>query len=328
MSSARPLKNVSDEEFSKLYATIGPSRISEIYNVSISNVKRRRKRTERRLDRALVPPQCHNLPVKSDAPGRIHLDIKDGVIIVGSDAHYWPKNEKGEKNPPSIAHRAFVDFCKKLKPEIVVMNGDAFDGATVSRHARINWEYVPTVQEELAECQTRLSEIAAAAKNANLIWTLGNHDARFEMRLANIAPEYKGVKGVHLRDHFPKWRGAWSAFISETLVIKHRMKGGVHATHNNTVAGGLSICTGHLHSLKVTPYSDYRGTRYGIDCGTLAAINPRGAQFQAYLEDNPVNWRSGFVVFTFEKGEMLQPETVLVREDGRVDFRGKLTSYD
>jgi hypothetical protein len=103
---------------------------------------------------------------------------------------------------------------------------------------------------------------------------LGNHDARFENRLAANAPQYEQVHGFSLKDHFPAWRPCWAVWNGST-VIKHRYKGGVHATHNNTVNSGVNIVTGHLHSLKVTPFDDYNGTRYGVDTGTLA--DPQGA---------------------------------------------------
>jgi hypothetical protein len=49
-----------------------------------------------------------------------------------------------------------------------------------------------------------------------------------------------------------------------------------------------------------------------------------GDQFTDYMEDNPRNWRSGFGVFTFVGGVLLQPELVRVASNGKVDFRGEL----
>jgi hypothetical protein len=88
------------------------------------------------------------------------------------------------------------------------------------------------------------------------------------------------------------------------------------------MGSGTSIVTGHLHSLKVTPYTDYNGTRYGVDTGTLADID--GKQFIDYLEDNPVNWRSGFSVLTFRDSRLLLPELAIKHSEGMLDFRGQL----
>jgi hypothetical protein len=109
--------------------------------------------------------------------------------------------------------------------------------------------------------------------------------------------------------------------------VKHRIKGGIHATRNNTLNSGRTVITGHLHSLKVTPMTDYNGTRWGIDCGTM--MEPGigktwGEQALNYTEDNPLDWRSGFAILTFHKGRLLWPEVVHVIGEGKVDFRGKV----
>jgi predicted phosphodiesterase len=247
--------------------------------------------------------------------GRKEVYLENGGVLVASDMHYWP----GE---PSTAHRAFVKFCKRLKPSIVAMNGDVLDAAAISRHPPIGWNKIPSVKEELEVCQERLGEIVEAAGNAKRFWMLGNHDSRFECRLAQVAPEFKDVHGISLSDHFPEWVGCWSLHINNNTVIKHRYKGGLHAPHNNTVTAGRSIITGHLHSQKVTPFSDYNGTRYGVDTGCLA--DPSHDAFTDYTEDNPKNWRSGFCVLTYRDGCLLYPELVTVWDANHVQFRGEL----
>ena len=85
------------------------------------------------------------------------------------------------------------------------------------------------------------------------------------------------------------------------------------STQKLPVFGSCPICRrkerGYLHKLSVTPWSDYRGRRYGIDTGTMAG--PYGPQFN-YTEAGPVNWASGFAVLTFHKGKLLQPELCVV----------------
>jgi hypothetical protein len=247
--------------------------------------------------------------------GRKEVDLRDGVVLVASDFHYWP----GE---PSTAHRALVKFCKKLKPSIVVANGDVFDGCSISRHPPIGWNRLPSVKEELEVCKERLGEIAKAAPKARFFWPLGNHDARYEVRLAQVAPEFKDVHGISLADHIVGWTPCWAVHINDNTVIKHRYKGGSHAPYNNTVASGRSIITGHLHSQKVTPYTDYSGTRYGVDTGCLA--DPSHDAFTDYTEDNPKDWRSGFCVLTYRAGRLLMPELVSVWNANHVQFRGEI----
>lgn len=246
---------------------------------------------------------------------RRQLQVTNGTVIVGSDAHYWP-------GIISTAHRGMVRLIGDLRPGIVVMNGDVFDGAQASRHARIGWQSTPKVFDEIKACQDRLGEIESAAGHKQLYWPLGNHDARFETKLAAMVPEFERVEGMQLRHHFPSWLPCWSVWVNDNTVIKHRSKSGIHAPHNNTMWAGRSIITGHLHSAKVMPISDYNGTRYGVDCGTLA--QPYGEQFTDYTEDNPVNWRSAFCILTYWKGMLLWPELchVIDEDKGLCQFRG------
>lgn len=304
---------VDTNTFVRMFETLGPEQMAKSFDITVRSIYRRRRRLEEALGRPIRGPR----EAQQSRHARAEVPITDGIVLIGSDAHYWP----GEA---SVGHRAFVEFAKRLKPKIVVMNGDAIDAASISRHPPIGWEKFPTVKDELDVCQERLGEIEAAAPDAKRLWPLGNHDARFETRLASVAPEFREVHGVHLKDHFPNWRPCWSAFIGgeNGLVVKHRFKSGIHAPHNNTLWAGRSIVTGHLHSLRVCPFSDYNGTRFGVDGGTLA--DPYGPQFEGYTEDNPVNWRQGFIVLTFVKGQLLWPEVVYAVDPTHVAFRGEI----
>lgn len=317
---------LSDGDFISLFETIGPNAIAKKMGMHIRPIFGRRERLEKRLGRSIIAPKDTKALIReSDSPVRLHLKIQDGLVLVGSDSHYWP----GET---STAHRAFVKFCREHKQQLraVVKNGDELDGATISRHAPIGWEKRPSLIEEIDVTKERLGEIEKEIGAAcPLFWPLGNHDARFSTRLAHVAPEYARVYGVQLKDHFPFWKPCWSLWINDDVVIKHRIRGGIHATRNNAIASGKTVITGHLHQLKVTPLTDYNGTRWGVDCGTMlepGIDRPWGSQVVNYTEDNPLDMRSGFVLLTFHKGELLWPEIVFVRKEGQVEFRGKV--YD
>jgi hypothetical protein len=263
----------TDKEFIELWATLkSGAKVAKALNLSERNVMQRRRRMElkhgirlgasdrnaRRFDHLQT---AHQHPAKKD------LGILNGTIVAFSDAHFWPGIR-------TTAYCGLLWAIEQLKPQAVINNGDAFDGASISRFPRIGWDSDARIIEELKACEAALGEIEETAKkarhNVRLVWCLGNHDARFENRLAANAPQYEHVKGFSLKDHFPAWQPCWAVWNTQGTVIKHRFKGGVHATHNNTVNSGVNIVTGHLHSLKVTPFDDYHGTRYGVDTGTLA----------------------------------------------------------
>jgi UDP-2,3-diacylglucosamine pyrophosphatase LpxH len=251
-----------------------------------------------------------------DQSYRSGIEVKNGCVIIGSDFHIWPGLE-------STAMRAFKQFCKDLSPKAVILNGDVLDFPQISRHPPIGWESTPSPVQEIEAAQDHLDEIVKAMpRGSQKIWTLGNHDARFETRLATVAREYKGLKGIHLSDFFPLWQKGWSVWINQDVVVKHRWKGGIHAAHNNTLGAGKTIVTGHLHSQKVTPFTDYNGTRYGVDSGCVADEDHKA--FVDYTEDNPKSWRSGFCVLTFADGRLMYPELVSVWDDKSVQFRGKI----
>jgi hypothetical protein len=316
-----PKPNCPDEEFVTIFEQCGAAETAKRLNIGIRSVYDRRVNLEKSLGRQITAPggpRVTNITRHGIThPHRVELNVKNGIVLIGSDAHIWP-------GPVSPAMKAFIKFCKEMSPAAVIMNGDVMDFATISRHPPIGWEKRPTVQEEIEAAQAIMHRIELAVpKSCELSWPLGNHDARLETRLATVAPEYARVHGVHLRDHFgPRWRPCWATWINNSVVIKHRHKGGIHATHNSTMWSGKTMVTGHLHSLKVTPFSDYNGTRWGVDTGTLA--DPDGAQFRDYSEDNPKNHRSGFVVLTFKDGRLLWPEVVAVHDAETIDFRGQL----
>lgn len=301
--------------FMKEFAAIGATAMAKKYGLTERNIYTRRRRLEDILGVSVSPPRAGGHVQNLDKhPAAIKLGIQDGHILIGSDSHYWP-------GIVSTAHRAFVEFAREYKPKVIIKNGDEMDFPSISRHAPIAWETRPKVAEEIENTKAMLGEIEKVAPHARRIWPLGNHDARFETRLATIAPEYAEVNGVHLKDNFKKWEPCWACFINDDIVVKHRLKGGVYAPRNNTIAAGRSIFTGHMHSLKVWPHSDYNGTRWGGDSGTMA--DPYGPQFHNYTELSPLDWRSGFLLLTLVKGRLLWPETVWVSGPDTVQFRGR-----
>jgi hypothetical protein len=313
---------VSTERFIEVWRQTGgsPSKVAEVLGfASQEGVSHRRRRIEKKLGITLMcgsKPSERNVALKKANNRRLELTLPDGIILIGSDAHVWP-------GPLTTAQRGFLAMAKRLKPDVVVMNGDVFDGARISRHPAGIWDQQgrPSVVQELEACQSFLGAVHKATGPARHIWTWGNHDARFEYRAAAMVPEYEGVPGLALKDHFPEWLFCMAVFVNDNLVIKHRLANGIHAAHNNAVKSGRSMVTGHLHSPKVWPWTDYNGTRYGVDCGTLS--DPDSKQFD-YGEEGPANHRAGFAIVTVRDSKLLMPELCQVWDEDHVEFRGEL----
>lgn len=326
---------VSDQDFLAAWARYqSPSKVATALGISVRSVYQRRNSLETKMgsplktvgdDRAHRDEfRAKRAAVEELAEKRFtHLEktvsaaVEDGTVVVFSDAHYWP----GEA---SVAHLALVTVIKKLKPRLVVANGDLFDGARISRHPRMGWESRPSVQEEVEAVCLRMREVEKAAGDALLIRTLGNHDSRFENYIAANAPELEGLHGTSLFDYLPRWQGCFALNINQGdegwTVVRHvHVAGGVHSAYNSTVRAGTHYVHGHLHKLQVTPFGDYRGRRYGVDTGTLA--DPSGPQFN-YTQAAPLSWCSGFAVLTYRAGRLLMPELCEVI-DGQAWFRGE-----
>ena len=308
--------HVSDQEFIQCWnRNKSASKVAKELNHNLRNVNSRRRRIENKYRIRLESDnhQAREYYVR-DHMSRMDVDLDNATIFVASDAHYWP-------NEISEAHKAFVKLIKKMKPDIIVMNGDAFDGATISRWGKMGFSThdIPTVKQELEAVSDRLGEIEKVAGNAKLIFTMGNHDQRFESRLANVAPEFEGVHGFSLKEHFPAWTFCMSMMVNNNLMVKHRYHNGLHATYNNPLKSGVNFVSGHLHRLQATIVSDYNGTRWGVDTGTLSDTE---GDHMSYGEDSPKNHCSGFAVLTIVNGRLIQPEFCAVL-DGIPYFRGK-----
>ena len=121
-------KFTDDELIGAFQELKSPTLIAKKFNCDVRQVYLRRRNIEAKLGvelkaggiRSTIHEQLDNHPSVKQ------LEIKDGVVLIGSDAHYWP-------NIITTAHRGFVHFCDGLKPKVVIMNGDVCDFATISR---------------------------------------------------------------------------------------------------------------------------------------------------------------------------------------------------
>jgi hypothetical protein len=320
---------LTDDEFVKEWLKIGsPQKFADVHKMSLRSVYNRRRSIESRLkiDLPTFNDQRTNQILKiqqTAGHARRGSSIENGRVVVFSDAHWWPGLSY------TTAYKALIECIKEFKPTLVVAGGDLFDGSQASRHPRIGWANTPNVKEELECCQEMLEGIEKVAKGAKKAWVLGNHDARFETFLSNSAGNvYQGVQGFTLKDHFPLWQGCWTYWVENPgkvdTVFKHKNKGSWSAGRNNTLQSGTHMITGHTHALNCVGYTDYNGTRWGVQTGCLA--DPKGEQFIHYTEDAATDWISGFALLTYEDGNLLQPELIRVfdEDQGIIDFRGKL----
>jgi hypothetical protein len=317
-----------DEAFISAWHASGgsPTRLSEQLGISLRAIYLRRDAVEARHGIALVansPKAVKHDPavtraIMSARRDVNRIEISDGVVLVGSDAHYTP-----EVIP--MAHKALCNLIVDLGSEVkaVVLNGDILDGGSISRHPRIRWKKPPSVKEELDAVIARTGDIERAVRpGTHLFRTYGNHCARFESRLSSQVPEYEGIGGFTLRDHLPRWADSDRIDVNEDMVILHDWHAGIHSGWNDVLKGGCHTVTGHTHELGTKAHRGFKGTHYGIKTGMLADNDQK--EFDYRLGKPGLNWQSGFAVLTWRNGVLLHPEFCAVRDDGNAYFRGKL----
>ena len=313
-------KGITDEQFIEVWNRLGsPTLVAKELNLSIRNCQERRSK----LNLETWNDTSVRRKVIKSHEGRIDLTIEKGTIIVFSDAHFWP-------NVRTTAFRGLLALIKQLKPVAIICNGDAFDGGTISKYPRIGWDNKPTVKEEIDAVTSFLWEIYQTGREigcSTFCWPLGNHDARFETKLASAAPQFEGVKGFALKDHFVEWKPCWTTWINDVTCITHFYHTGLHDTHNNVLKAQVNYISGHTHSLKWTPWTDATGhTKYGVNTGTLAnALDSHNADYQ---QGRHGNHRSGFAVLTYRDYKLQMPELVSVWDEDTIEFRGHLLDAD
>ena len=331
---------LSDDEFiAKWRENPSPAALSKVTGVNVRNIMARRRSIEVRYSIKLDTDPNYKLnrnkelaekakeerekreeklKVRLEATQhsvRRGMELEKGRVIIFSDAHFTDET--------TTAFKALLKFIEHFKPKAIICNGDAFDGAVLSRFPSINYDRKPSVLDELNYCKTHLEAIEKVKPaGCRLIWTLGNHDMRYEAALVARAPEFSGVDGFNLKYHFPNWETCWSFWVNDDTVIKHRHKGGRYAGYNNVQASFCNIFTGHTHVLTCSPISTFdQKTYWGVQTGTLADINHESFQ---YTEDNAKDWRQGFILASWERGQLLMPEMVMIYGEDEIMFRGEI----
>lgn len=325
------MTKVPDAEFIALWNQHkSASKVAKIVGTSERCVYSRRRRLEARRSIELEFKGFNPDIVKTNYRSGIHK-VK-GPVIIFSDAHVWPDQ------PYTPAYYSMLKLISELSPRLVVMNGDLFDGASISRFPSSGHDDVPSMIEELETAKNFLSGIEdAAPKGCNLVFTIGNHDQRWATRLAAL-PEFKNMPGFSLQEHFEAWEFCWSLVLNQGVdggetFIKHRMHNGIHSAHTNALrSGSVHIITGHSHQLRCHPFSDYKGRRWSIETGMLGPMPLEAGSKFLYAEDNPSQCTQGFVVLHYgDDYRMLPPELVETVYDAKgkpeVYFRGRTIKF-
>jgi hypothetical protein len=70
---------------------------------------------------------------------------------------------------------SFLQRCRDLEPDLIVINGDGFDFAAISRHTKVPWE-TPSMVVEQDFMRHFFRHLREACPDAEIVFITGNHD--------------------------------------------------------------------------------------------------------------------------------------------------------
>lgn len=256
------------------------------------NKERQYATQERRNGKAGWKPEC---PPSSAEPWEpVRIDGPCRALIL-SDTHI-PYHSKE-------ALDAAVKHGKKLKPDVVVINGDYMDFHTVSF-----WMKDPKKRDIVYECQIGdhgLSWLRGQFPKARFIYKLGNHEERLTKYIWQKCPELYGLEGLELHNvlHFEDYsieRVNDNPILCGKLPILHGHEAGKGISAPVNPARGLFLKTlhscleGHYHRTSTHCEPDmFKSETTTWSQGCLCDMSPEYARVN--------KWNLGFAYVEVDK---------------------------
>lgn len=240
------------------------------------------------------PLNPYNLPESDEKEYKPYIIKGHKRIAIFSDIHV-PYHDLA-------AVTAAIDFCRKDKPDALILNGDTLDAFQLSRFCKD-----PRKRNFAGELDAmkKLIEVFQKQLKCKIYFKYGNHEERYEHFLFQKAKELIGVEEFEL-DNIIKARAEGVEIIKDKRIIKLNGLNVIHG-HEYTqgifnpvnVARGLflrgktSAIQGHSHASSEHTESDMNGkitTTWSIGC--LCELHP---------EYMPLNkWNLGFAIIDLD----------------------------
>lgn len=223
----------------------------------------------------------------------IHRTPPDNTTVMFASDIHFPNESPGWDLSLKVA--------KAIKPEMFYLGGDVLDLVSVSNHSR-KLEDRTQFDREIRYAHRELARLRKAVPNADIVFRMGNHDARYDAFLEKNSPELVGVTEFSLR----------SLLKLDDLgieFVEHGTKeffGHIAFMHGDEVDGSSakakfgrmqhSFICGHHHRFDAHFSKDFRGEmRAGFFNGCL--YDPSHADYVAHE-----SWQLGFSLIHFVKG--------------------------
>lgn len=230
--------------------------------------------------------------------------LENGIVAVASDFHVPFQDEE--------AVNAFIGYCREVKPDVIVINGDLVDMYMLSKFAKGEGR---NPMSEIEEAREILSALADECADSDIYYVIGNHEQRLEKTILTKAPELasliEDVFSIFKLDKIAVY-GCGTLTINDNFVFKHGTllgnKSGLSAIKEMENAY-LSGASGHTHRL-----AKYIARKAGrkfiwLETGCMCSMEPE------YML-NP-NWQQGFAMIQFEDSKVKRAEVIEI-ENGEI----------
>lgn len=230
-------------------------------------------------------PECP--PSLAEDWGPIQIDGPAKVLVL-SDIHV-PYHSKE-------AVEAAVKYGKRLKPDVVLLDGDICDFYRISR-----FQQDPKKRDlasEIGYARDLLSWIRGQFRNARIIYKMGNHDERWDVYIWNRAPELFNLDCVQLHNVL-EFENVGLERVGDNPVIcgklpvlhGHELGRGLYAPVNPARTAFLKMLDtcliGHLHRSSSNSESDWKHNEtVAWSMGCLCGLSPEFARVN--------RWNRGF----------------------------------
>lgn len=235
--------------------------------------------------------------------------INQSKVLIISDLHF-PYQDNN-------AIRKAIEYGKEKKVNCILINGDLFDFACISRHEK-DWRQ-RSVAQEFKAVRTFLNSLRKHFPKAKIVYKLGNHDERWEKWLFLKAPEIFDDPEFKLETRL-KLGELRIDIVKEKLPIKI---GKLTCLHGHELAGGSggvnparatflktldSVLVGHYHKR-----SSHDETTMN---GNVISVQSQGCLCEMHPHFMPINkWQQGFsyVEHDIKTGDYIIHNKVIIK---------------
>jgi len=233
--------------------------------------------------------------------------ISQSKILILSDLHFPYQDNQAIKTA--------IKYGKEKGVNCILINGDLFDFATISRHEK-DWRH-RSVAEEFDAVRKFLKELRGHFPKAKIVFKEGNHDERFEKFLFLKAPEifddneFKLEVRLRLgelkidivKDMLPVKIGKLNVLHGHEL----QGSGGVNPARATFLKTIDNVLIGHCHRTSTHLEKTFNGK--------VLAVNSSGCLCGMYPMFSRVNkWNLGFVYveLNVKTGEYVLENKVII----------------